>query len=88
MRTETPAPERASTLQGLTCLICQASLAPALRSDAGKRSERHEDTARALFACTPAPHSVSVQRPEAPDQPALGELELIRFLVNSSTGNA
>lgn len=49
MRTETPAPERASTLQGLTCLICQASPAPALRSDAGKRSERHEDTAKRSF---------------------------------------
>lgn len=32
MPTETPAPEGTYTLQGLTCLIGQASLAPALQA--------------------------------------------------------
>lgn len=39
-----------------------------------------------LFACTPARHSISVQRPEAPGHPAPEELELTRFPVDISTG--
>lgn len=46
MCTGTPIPEGTSTCQGLTCLMCQASLTPALRSDAGKRSESLKDTAK------------------------------------------
>lgn len=39
-----------------------------------------------LFACTPARHSISVLRREAPGHPALEELELTRFPVDTSTG--
>ena len=55
MLTGTPIPEGTSTLQGLTCLVRQASLAPALHSDAGKRSESLKDTVKRCFcAAEPA----------------------------------